>query len=471
MSRTMLTLSALGAANAAGKLLWALSLALIMRYLGPRDYGVLVTLWSAAGLVAAATDLGLGQLLLREGARRPALAPLLLRRALGWKLALSAVAVGAGMLLVKAGILPWPSANIALAGVVLAAPLLDHFFTIATVASQLDGRLRSFALWRMASFMLLLAGVVVVIRLDAGMPAMGIAWLCASIAGLGALGMHLRGSMRRAHAATVLPNGTYRSALPFLVIGLLALAYGRADVTLLGSLDGPASAGRYHAAYQVILLVFSIPELLFTVVYPALYRLHGQTTGLDLAWTAITRWQVVIAVAVAPVLMVFGTDVVTLIGGNGFAGAGPILSSLALMVLALPLSSALHFLVVTDRVRTRTRIELGVVLASASAVAICALHGRVQLAALLVSVIYVGGCLVAWACLRRAGYAMRLAVVPVSKLVVALPLLAVLFLPLHWLACSALYAVTVLALALTSGFVGPHDFDALLEARTDAADA
>ena len=460
MRRNLISLSALGISNVFGKLLWAASLAIAMRYLEPQAYGVLVTLWSAAGMLAAGTDLGIGQLLLREGVRQPAAAPALLRHAFLLKSVVSAATVAFVCMLSLYGALDFGIGVIPLA-IVFSAPLLDHFFTLATVLAQIRHRLPVLALWRVVTFACIFLGILAAVRHDTGMTGISLAWSAATLAGLCGLGWHLRERSRRASSNVPGLSGTHRLALPFLAINLLALAYGRLDVLVLGTLGSPEFAGHYHAAYQVILLVYFVPELLFTVAYPALYQCHGNVAALSSAWRVITRWQAALALALAPVLLVFGTDIMALIGGKNFLAAGPILSVLALMVMTLPASSALHFLVLTDNAALRMRIETGIICSSSVAIAVFAFGRQPVMAAASAALLYSVGCLYAWCRLGGLGFRLPLLIVPWRVLAAAFAAFWLLWLPLPWWLCALFYMLCLTSAMFLLRFIDLRELDHL----------
>lgn len=460
MRRNLIALSALGTSNVVGKLLWAASLAIAMRYLEPQAYGLLVTLWSAAGMLAAGTDLGIGQLLLREGARQPGAASALLRHAFLLKSVVSVATVAVVCMLYLYGVLDFGIGVIPLA-IVFSAPLLDHFFTLATVLAQIRHRLPVLALWRVVTFASIFLGILAAIRHDAGLTGISLAWLAATLVGLCGLGWHLRKRSRCASPNVPGLGGTHRQALPFLAINLLALAYGRLEVLVLGTLGSPEFAGHYHAAYQVILLVYFVPELLFTVAYPALYQCHGNVAALSSAWRVITRWQAALALALAPVLLVFGTDIMALIGGKNFVTAGPILSALALMVTTLPVSSALHFLVLADKAALRMRIETGIICSSSVAIAVFALGRQPVMAAASAALLYSAGCLYAWYRLGGFGFRLPLLIVPWRILAAAFAAFWLLWLPLPWWLCALFYMLCVISTMFLLRFIDLRELDHL----------
>ena len=462
----LLDLGSLGAANVLGKLLWAISLAMAMRLLGAQAYGELVVIWSVAALLAPQTDLGFSQLLLREGAREREFIPPLLRRALLARAVLgiavvAALAVGAGTTSFTA----LPPLIVALAA---AGPLVDAVFLTATPLAQAEGRLRLYCFWRVASFALMPLLLLAAWTLGAGVAGVAGGWVAASVFGLAGFFIG-RGRPPGLMPARSLPwRPTLARSLPFLLMGTVALSYGKLEVVVLGTVADPSQAALYHAAYQVLLLVFSASDIFFAALFAGLYRAHAAPDRLGLVWPQISRVLAALAALAFPVLWWHGESLMRLIGGEDFALAGSVLRGLLPMILLLPLGAALNFLTLLDRPGWRAALDFACVLATAMAALFFAARLQASGLAWIASSIYGLTCLLAWMAARSLGLRlpwMRDTALALLSVSLALP---VFWLAWPWWSTALLFASAGIGLLVLFGRLGLQDLGRLADPDGDA---
>ncbi len=463
--RLLVDLGSLGAANAFGKLLWALSLMLMMRALGPDRYGQLVVVWSFAGLVAPLTDLGLSHFLLREGAREEARAPQLLRLGLSLRVLLGAVVVLIVLAMSRVPGAPGDGMPLLVLALAAAAPLIDATFLTATASAQINGRIALLAAWRLAGILLLAISLLLLLpRLDA------LATSAAMYAGASLVALCgyfvCEGNGNRASPLTgraTAPIGhTLRQARPFLFMGVAAIAYGKVEVAALGVVADEQSAGFYHAAYQVVLLAFSIPEVLFTATFATLYRTGASPEQLRHRWRPIRRALCAMVAIVGPPMFLYAQDILVAIGGAPFAHAGAVLRYLVPMIALLPAAAAFNFLLLLDRPHERALIDTGCILGTAAVVLLLAPSFGVAAAAAGASLVYAAACAVALHRVSVAGVRLDWLADLLRALLVASPSL-LLWLPPwpHWTIAAALQAAVAAGLLYLSGYVRLSDLRTL----------
>ncbi len=428
--RLLWDLGSLGASNALGKLMWSVSLVMMMRVLGPDDYGALVVIWSIAGLLAPLTDLGLSQLLLREGTRQPAMISHLLRRSLMARATLGLASILIATWAIRSGSGPLSMISAAVIGLVAAAPLVDGFFLTLTALAQSERRIGLLSAWRVAGFALVPLLLLALYRVLPGLPASAIAFLLASAAGITGF-LVMRG---RAPAVPGPPPPDWGSMLvrarPFLFLSVAALSYGRAEVAVIGLLGSPADGAFYHAAYQVVLLVFSLSEVVFTAVFADLYRANADPATLARSWPPLRRALMVVVVVALPPLWVHAGQVMMLLGGEDFSAAGPVLQALLPMVAMLPLAAAMNFLMLLNHPETRAAVDTGCVLTTVALVFLVTPPGGAVYAAVAASTCYAAAC--AWAWWRVAALGLRLRWVKDAAYAVLITLPAALALAWDW---------------------------------------
>lgn len=457
--RLLLDLGSLSLANILGKLLWALSLALAMRLLGTEQYGELVVIWSLAGLLAPQTDLGLSQLLLREGARRADVIPALLRAALIARIALGLAIVLLLGLSADAG---WSSLDRGMIMLAALGPIVDAAFLTATPLAQAEHRIRLLSGWRVLSFATLPALLWLVWRADGGIGGVALAWVIAASVGLAGFFL-MRGQATGVETRVADWRSTLTQALPFLLMGMAAMSYGKLEVIILGTMTDPRQAALYHAAYQVLLLTFSAGDLFFAAIFAGLYRAQAQPARLARYWPSISRLLVALVVLALPMLWWHAELVMALVGGPEFAEAGAVLRGLLPMVAMMPMAGALHLLTLLDRPALRASLDGACVLLTAGIAAVGAEWLQATGLAWFASGVYLLTCLVAWRIVRNLGLELRWlgdlgrAVLSVS---LALPVLA---LPLTWWLSCAAYAAAACLLLAFFGCLGWRDLRMLGE--------
>lgn len=363
MSRTVKGVLWLLASNVATKLLWAASIVLLMRLLGPDSYGALATIWAFSGLIAGISDMGASQAMLREGSRSGhKLRPYLLS-ALTVKTALL-IPVWIGVMAACLVWLPAPSDNVqgwALAVVLAAAtPLIDHFQTVLSQVVQVLHRLDVFSIWRSVYYVGLLASLWIVLTLHNTPLAASAVYFGATVLFtvlfVWRVFMFLPRLSPEAPALYPLRKAITEGG-PFLLTTVLMLAYYRVDMMLLGFLGSNEEAGVYSGQYQIILLLYSISAIIFSVVFPDLYRHSHNHTYIQRRFERIARYLNILAWIVTPCLLLYPKDIMVAMGGEPFATGYEGLRVLSFMIPLYISAIALNFLTALDNLKTRIHCE------------------------------------------------------------------------------------------------------------------
>ncbi len=444
--------------NILSKAAWALALVVLLRTLGPADFGLLATLWSLATLGASLTDLGTGQVLLREGVRQPGIARLMALRVLCLQAALSLLlGLGLGLLALTWFDTPRLSgaARLFVIGASIATPFCDRFQNLFTVFSQLRGHYRIYAGLRSAYFLAVLLGFALIAGLSPSLVGFsGVFLACTLIAAL-AMARGTWELLPRREAGQ-LPGlrAQIRWGLPFLCISLLTLAYGRAEVIVLGFLGHAALAGAFHAVYQLVQLFYSLSGILFTVTYPRLYRHRGETGLLDADYRDTVRWLALLAWASAPPLAFYADPIMQLIGAQGLRPYADLVRMMSLFMLLIPATAALNFLLPMDQLGKRVLCDLLGVGVSLLGLAIVLSLGRPEWVGLSSVLGYAAALLAAIRTIRRSTriHASQAWRELMSVALRAIPAaLLVFMLPLPWWLGIGIYLLLFLALLWITG--------------------
>lgn len=358
----------LAVANVVTKVAWALCLMLLMHSLGSDGYGQLATLWAVAGLLAAFTDLGAGQVVLRLGSRQPGQLLPAFHRAFWIKTVVTVVlwvcAVVIGLALLASSS---EDSTTQWAFIILAtgAMLVDHFHALCTFVLQIRGRMDLHAYWRSAGFVVLLIAFAVVAMRGAALVEFAASQFVITVCFVTGYLLSTLRLLRGAGADQAPPVRAQRlivEGAPFAVIAMLNLAYCRLETILLATIGSTAAAAVYHGQYQVILLMYNAPAILLTVLMPALYQATRESGYLERSFFRVSRYLNLLAWLTVPVLVRFAGDIMLIVGGRDFALQPLTMQVLAGMIFLMPLTVALEFLIAVDQMRFRIVSEASAIL-------------------------------------------------------------------------------------------------------------
>lgn len=306
----------------------------VIRYLGPEDFGHLALFQVALAILTICTDFGLRRVFLSVARSRGL--GLITAATLRLKLALAALA--SLVLLAALSLLPIPREYALLLAVVLASPLDVHVY-------RFEARLRNDLLARIrVALALLLAGVRVgLCWSDQGLTAIAATYVLPAVALnliVAALGRRLddggnfRATPRRLRRIEAYL--TRRSLWGFAAALVQQLAW-RTDQLLVRHLGGPEDLGLYAAAYKFIEQMLILVMMVNGILLPALSRRSTATTeaGLrDIYFVALLG-----ALAAAVVLGGGAPWIIRWAFGAEFAPAAQVLAILALALPGLVLAT------------------------------------------------------------------------------------------------------------------------------------
>jgi O-antigen/teichoic acid export membrane protein len=135
-------------------------------------------------------------------------------------------------------------------------------------------------------------------------------------------GLHLRTWTFNKIRATAL----LKQSLPLILSAVMVSIYMKIDQVMLKSV-GSVEVGIYSAASKISESWFFIPIAIVTSVFPAI--IHARKTDLDRYHTRLRNLYdllIVISLPAAIFISIFANDIIQLLYGNAFAGAGQMLS-------------------------------------------------------------------------------------------------------------------------------------------------
>ncbi|MFC3650343.1 lipopolysaccharide biosynthesis protein [Dyella humi] len=368
--------------NVITKICWALTLLLLLRGLGVESFGVLATLWSAASIAAGLTDLGSGQVLLREGSRNHSLAQPLAIQAMIIQSALTCLialilSIGAWWLVPMANLSPAQRACVIVLGIL--TPLVDWFQSLFTVYSQIGGRYGVYSRIRSIRFIAVLACLALAVAAGGKIVAVSVTYFLLTTAFALWMAKETWPLLPRpSNGSEPLPyKQLIKQGIPFLVVMTLTLAYGRIEVSTLGSFGYISIAGAYHIIYQLVLLMYSVSGMFFTVLNPRLYSHRGDRAALVSDFRETARWLSLLTWLTTPSLFIFAHPILVLIGGSGFdIYANMFRVLLLLIILIAPASTSLNFLLPLDRLHARVICDVVGIAMTTAGVILCCLQSH-----------------------------------------------------------------------------------------------
>ncbi len=264
----------LGASNLASRFLRALIVIYAARVLGAADWGVFSYAITLIAFLTIFADFGINSLLTREAARRePAFRDRFMATSFLLKCGFSIAVMAAVIFLIP----PFVSLKeaVPLLPIVALVLLFDNFrdfgFSLIRSAEQMEKEAGLFLFTNLA----IVGFGFLFLRLSATVESF--TW--AYVAGSG-LGMLLTFWTVRGYLGKMLLEFDRKlirpilaGAWPFALSGILGGLMVNTDVLVIGSLRTATDVGYYSAAQRVILLLYVLPGVLATSIFPLLARL------------------------------------------------------------------------------------------------------------------------------------------------------------------------------------------------------
>ncbi len=294
------------------------------RILGAASYGAFSYALSVAAFLTIFSDIGINALITKEASRDPELKDRYVATAFFTKL-------GLVLLLILGVIAFFPYlTNIPEAAGLM--PILIFVFAFDTLRDL--GSAVSRALERMEVEALIGAGTNFLIAalgflfLFASPTSYALSFAYALGSGAGFLAMvcilrtHFRVIFTHVRVALIKP--ILATAWPFGMLGLMGVVMLNTDLVMLGWLRSPEEVGYYAAAQKIIQLLYVLPALVATAVFPQLVRLAASdpAAGRSLLIRSV-RAVFGASVCITLVGAVFAAPIITILYGAEYAAAIP----------------------------------------------------------------------------------------------------------------------------------------------------
>jgi O-antigen/teichoic acid export membrane protein len=261
-----------GAGYVVGVMLSLVSIPLLIRHLGESDYGRYVTVISLVTIVQGVTDVGLGQIGVREYATREGSERAsLMRNLLGMRFALTGVGVALGTLFsALAGYGQAVVLGTVLAGIGMVLTVVQGTFAVPLAARLQLGWVTALDLLRQV---LSVSAIVVLVLVGARLLAFLAIAVPVAAAVLAATLVVVRTAMpRRPSFQAGEWSVLMRAVLPFAAAVVIGTLYLRLTVVLMSLLASSKQTGYYAISFSVISVLIAIPALTVGSTLPVLAR-------------------------------------------------------------------------------------------------------------------------------------------------------------------------------------------------------
>lgn len=128
--------------------------------------------------------------------------------------------------------------------------------------------------------------------------------------------------------------GFFKECLPFSLTVIITLFHNKLDIVMLKGFTDFQTVGVYVLAYKIIETLNIIPNVIFSVTFPALAaQFADRDKKLERTIFLLTKHLLFIAVPLMFALFLFGDKALELFMGRAFSQAGVVLGLLALIII------------------------------------------------------------------------------------------------------------------------------------------
>ena len=311
-------------AEVTARTLTALLVIVVARRLGPVETGKYLYVASLVAIAGSVSDFGTTQYFIRAAVHVPSsararlfwlvigfriLLTVCLAAFLGLYASLTADSETRALLLLAAASLPIS----AVPGVIAAVFRADERMGFEAI-----GRVLVAGLTLMAGAALILQG--------SGVVSLGVVGILAAMAGLVYFIAVARRSVHLGWPAAIKLGelgGVARGAWPFFSVSILVVVYSRLDAIILQQLLGPKAVGEYGVTVRVMEVLFVVPGVLSTTIFPAIAKELGIRPEPVLRY-GMRGVQILLFLSfpIALAGTIVGPALFTLVFGHGFDASG-----------------------------------------------------------------------------------------------------------------------------------------------------
>lgn len=313
----------LTAGNTASRILRAVLILYAARILGTEGYGIFSYVLSVAAFFTVLSDIGLSSLLTRESVRQPEKVKSYLSTTLAMKLGLIALTV----LITVIGAPYFVKIDAALPLIPFIAVLLalDSLRGFAFSIARAENRMQFEAGLMMLTDICITGIGLAILFLDPSAEGLTIAYTAGSAIGTIAAFTMLRrelGGLVSSFDRTLI-KPIFSAAWPFAVMSILGGFMINIDTIIIGIFRSASELGLYAAAMRPIQILYLIPGLVATSIFPIISR-HAHRGEMKESKTILENTLVATLALGIPVTIggiVVGTPLIVLLFGEAYLGS------------------------------------------------------------------------------------------------------------------------------------------------------
>lgn len=299
----------------------------VARYLGPDGYGLLNYGLSFVGLFATVAALGIDQLLVRELVRDPSSRAQLMGTATGLRLVGSLIAIGLIFVLAI-----WVEDGPRERQIIWLISITLLFQALGCIESYFAAEVRSRYIVYVQLFQSIISLALRILFIELQMPLVWFAILLVLDSALLYIGMlyaykRFAGSMLVWTLNFTVAKRLLVASWPIIFTGIFITIYLKIDQVMLKLMVGEYETGIYAAAVKLSETWYFIPAIITASVFPAI--LNARDIGSDLYFNRLQKLydiMTLMSVSLALLISFIATPLVTLIFGQSFSPAGPVLA-------------------------------------------------------------------------------------------------------------------------------------------------
>jgi O-antigen/teichoic acid export membrane protein len=311
------------------------------RYLGPDGYGVIGTALALTSLFGFLTDLGIGQLMVREVARNKWLAIKFVGNVLIIKLILNALTFLS--IVLAANILGYSALTKSVVYIITLSVAINAFNSIFTSIFQAYEKIEYISINSIINSVLMLAGAFLAINYGLDVIGFAFTYLFVSIICLlYSIGiLFSKFFTPRIEADLNFWKSTISEALSFGLNGLFVSIYYWIAPVMLSYIKGSEAVGLYNAAFRLILVSLFLPTILSTSLFPVMSQFYVTAKdSMRLAYYKNFKYMAILAIPMGVGTTLLADRIIYLIFGSAFIDSANVLRILIWSAVFIFLSSA-----------------------------------------------------------------------------------------------------------------------------------
>jgi O-antigen/teichoic acid export membrane protein len=318
------------------RVIGAVVLLILPRYLGPANYGVYSLALSYLMLASIFAGYGLDGLFIKDVVRDKALSQKYFCTSLVIKESLSFLGVIILFIIIYA--FNYPTKTVWAILIVSSAIFIRPFITTYSAVFRAYEKMEYNAGVETSSSLTRLLGFLVVISLGGG-----VLWIASIIvidhlilALVGLFLINKKFFKINFETDRAFVKDIFKKSTPFFLVGFTAIIQSKVDLIMISKLATTVEVGLYSAANELISVLYMIPNLVATALFPVFSRLyHESSKSLVLAGNHAVKYIAIIGFPISAGIYFASYPIIKVIYGNDFMRSVEILQILGAGVCIL----------------------------------------------------------------------------------------------------------------------------------------